>query len=126
MTNIIKLFTEQSEMNALPAERPDEICMKLIFARFELCGPVYAFRCRHADEQRAARSRPFRDQCESAWWTISSRIRRKRSTVKKNISGEHFEFRGQSIIQYISYHICVMFALNKMFNFWYRSFYLCY
>ena len=30
MTTIIKLFTEQSEMSALRAERPDEICMKLI------------------------------------------------------------------------------------------------
>ena len=40
-----------------------------------MCGPVYAFHCRHADEQRAVRSHPFRDQCESAWWTISSQTK---------------------------------------------------
>ena len=28
----------------------------------------------HVDEQRAARSRLIRDQCESAWWTISSQM----------------------------------------------------
>ena len=30
MTTIIQLFTKQSEVSALPAERPDEICVKLI------------------------------------------------------------------------------------------------
>ena len=31
-----------------------------------MCSPAYVSHCRHADEQRVARSRLFGDQCESA------------------------------------------------------------
>ena len=70
-----------------------------------MCGPVYASHCRHAGEQRAERSRPFGDQCESAG-RLSQVGSEAVNRGEEYLRGT-FEFR-RAFIHYISYYIHVV------------------